>query len=219
MFIICWLVPVMLIATTDPFNSSSDDFLTVGEGLLRHVEKQYGLSARKRLLAWQDLMRTRDNDIMKMLNKVNYFFNAIPFVSDAVHWGVEDYWATPVEFLASDGGDCEDFAIAKYFTLRALGVAEKQLTLTYVKALRLGQTHLVLAYYPSPDAEPFILDNLSDTIEPSSRRTDLLPVYSFNASGLWMAKQRGKGEMVGEGRRIRPWRELLDRMTKEFSLK
>jgi len=213
-----WIIPIMLLAITDQIDGS-ENFVTIDENVIQQAEKQYGASARKRLLAWQELMRTHDSDVLNTLKKVNHFFNVIPFVSDATHWGVEDYWATPIEFLASNGGDCEDFATAKYFTLTALGVSEKRLTLTYVKALRLGQTHLVLAYYPAPDEEPLVLDNLVDTIELSSRRTDLLPVYSFNASGLWMAKQRGKGEVVGEGRRIRPWRELLARMRKIFPQK
>ena len=59
------------------------------------------------------------------------------FIDDIIHWNKVDYWATPIEFLASHGGDCEDFAIAKYFTLIQLGIPEEQLTLTYVKALRL----------------------------------------------------------------------------------
>ena len=156
---------------------------------------------------------------MIKLEKVNRFFNKIPFVSDIIHWGKEDYWATPTEFLASNGGDCEDFAVAKYFTLIGLGVAEKQLTLTYVTALQLKQSHLVLTYYPGPDTEPLVLDSLVETIEPSSRRTDLIPIYSFNASGLWDAKQRGRGNKIGDGRRVKPWRELLGRMDEELHRK
>ncbi len=153
---------------------------------------------------------------MEKLERVNHFFNNIPFIADTIHWGKEDYWATPVEFLASDGGDCEDFAIAKYFTLISLGVAENQLTLTYVKALRLNQAHMVLTYYPAPGKEPLVLDNLVDTIAPSSKRTDLLPVYSFNGAGLWLAKQRERGKMLGDSSRLKRWQDLLNRMTEEF---
>jgi hypothetical protein len=64
--------------------------------------------------------------------------------------------------------------------------------------------------------EPLILDNLVDTIKPSSQRTDLVPVYSFNASGLWEAKIRGQGERLGPGHRIRPWRELLIKMNQDL---
>ena len=84
---------------------------------------------------------------LEKLEKVNRFFNQVNFVSDAIHWQKKDYWATPIEFLASDGGDCEDFALAKYFTLKMLGVPEKKLNLTYVKAWKLNQSHMVLTYY------------------------------------------------------------------------
>ena len=213
-----WIVVLffLLVSLVPVFAGKS---FIISERTLRRAEDQYGPSARERLLAWQDLMQTQGGDDMIKLEKVNRFFNKIPFVSDIIHWGKEDYWATPTEFLASNGGDCEDFAVAKYFTLIGLGVAEKQLTLTYVTALQLKQSHLVLTYYPGPDTEPLVLDSLVETIEPSSRRTDLIPIYSFNASGLWDAKQRGRGNKIGDGRRVKPWRELLGRMDEELHRK
>lgn len=71
-------------------------------------------------------------------------------------------------------------------------------------------------YYPFPGAEPLVLDNLVETIEPSSQRADLLPVYSLNGSGLWLTKQRGKGKIIGNSDQLKRWRELLDRMTDEM---
>lgn len=210
---VIWIAFLLLIVSVIP--GFAGNSFVISERTLRRAEDQYGASARKRLLAWQDLIRTQGgNDLLK-LEKVNRFFNRIPFVSDITHWGKEDYWATPTEFLASNGGDCEDFAIAKYFTLISLGVAENQLTLTYVTALRLSQSHLVLIYYPGPGLEPLVLDSLVDAIERASRRTDLLPIYSFNASSIWAAKQRGKGDMIGNARRVKPWRELLAKMIEE----
>jgi len=209
-----WIALILVLVTAVPIFPRQP--FTLSDQTLQRAEAQYGSSARRRLLAWQELMRAQYSDDLAKLEKVNRFFNKVRFLNDRDHWHTEDYWATPTEFLASDGGDCEDFAIAKYFTLIGLGVAESQLTLTYVKALRLNLAHLVLTYYPAPGQEPLVLDNLVDDIEPSSRRTDLLPVYSFNGAGLWVAKQRGRGEMVGDGRRLRPWRELLTRMTEEL---
>ena len=192
--------------------------LVLPERTLERAEQQYGPGPRKRLLAWQELLRSdrTDNDRAK-IERVNRFFNRLNFVDDALHWHKADYWATPVEFLASEGGDCEDFAIAKYFTLLDLGIDEHKLTLTYVKALKLNQAHMVLTYYPSPRAEPLVLDNLVEAILPSSERTDLLPVYSLNGSGLWLARQRGRGKMVGDSSRLQRWQEMLTRMTKEFN--
>jgi len=180
---------------------------------IARAEREYGPEAGRRLLAWQTLIQTqRDVDEREKLRRVNRFFNQLAFIDDAIHWHKKDYWATPVEFLASGGGDCEDFALAKYFTLKFMGVSEEKMNMTYVKALRLNQAHMVLTYYPTPGAEPLILDNLVADIEPASKRTDLLPVYSFNGVGLWLAKQRGQGKLVGNSDRLKRWRELLERM-------
>ncbi|GAL09639.1 T1SS associated transglutaminase-like cysteine proteinase LapP [Vibrio astriarenae] len=84
------------------------------------------------------------------LSEINHFFNQMNFVDDIRLWGKKDYWATPLEFLGSSGGDCEDFTIAKYFSLLELGVPDKKLRLIYVKAIELDQFHMVLAYYSKP---------------------------------------------------------------------
>ena len=116
------------------------------------------------------------------LRYVNDLLNRVPQVEDSVHWGVADYWATPAEFIASNGGDCEDFVIAKYFALRESGIPADKLRVTYVKSFQSGkiENHMVLAYYPAPDAEPLLLDNLQPQMLPASQRPDLLPVYEFN---------------------------------------
>jgi predicted transglutaminase-like cysteine proteinase len=217
-FLICWLA-IFQIMITVPLVSAGEFNFAVSDRMLHRAEEHYGFSARKRLLAWQDLMRLQDDDDLTKLDKINKFFNKIKYVDDISHWGKDDYWATPTEFLASGGGDCEDFAIAKYFTLIVLGIPEQQLTLTYVTALRLNIHHMVLTYYPAPNLELLILDNLINTIKPSSQRTDLLPVYSFNTSDLWAAKIRGQGERLGIARRIRPWRELLIKMNQDIPKK
>lgn len=186
---------------------------TLDPSILAAAEKKYGNGARKRLLNWQQLVRddTSGTDLEK-LEKVNRFFNRITFVSDATHWLKKDYWATPIEFLASNGGDCEDFALAKYFTLRILGIPEEKINMTYVKAWKLNQAHMVVTYYSTPSAEPLVLDNLINAIEPARKRTDLLPVYSFNGSGLWLSKERGRGNLVGKSDRLKLWNNLLERM-------
>lgn len=195
------------------FAAATSGKFGLDEEVLSKAEKRYGSRARTRLLEWETLIRDNSglSDLEK-LSTVNRFFNKYDFVSDAMHWNIEDYWATPVEFIASDGGDCEDFSVAKYFTLKAMGIQESKLNLTYVKALSLNQSHMVLTYYEKPGAEPLVLDNLIGEIKPASKRTDLLPVYSFNGSGLWIAKQRGKGQLVGKSDRLSRWQELLDRM-------
>jgi len=130
------------------------------------------------------------------LEIVNNHFNIMRFLSDARLWRKEDYWATPLEFLVAGAGDCEDFSIAKYFTLLELNVPQEKLLITYVKAIHFNQAHMVLTYYEKPTSIPVVLDNLIGEIKPATKRKDLIPVYSFNGKGLGQAKQRGKGRKL-----------------------
>ena len=147
------------------------------------------------------------------MQRVNRFINRTRFVEDQQHWGKQDYWATPLEMLITNGGDCEDISIAKYYTLRSLGVPSAKMRLVYVKATTVNRAHMILAYYPKADSEPYILDNLDKTIKLGSQRSDLVPVYSFNGDYLWLSKQlKGQGEMVGSATRISLWKRLKKRM-------
>lgn len=180
---------------------------------LHAIERRYGPAAARRVQDWRQLIdTTRDRPLPARLQAVNDFFNQLLFVDDIIHWKKSDYWATPVEFLATEGGDCEDFAIAKYFTLLELGVPESRLQITYVKALRLNQAHMVLAYYANPAADPLVLDNLVPDVLPGSSRDDLVPVYSFNGQGLWISRARGRGKRVGGSERLSLWQDLITRM-------
>lgn len=193
------------------------ELVSITDAQIDKLAQQFGPIARHHLTGWRDLLVNPANRTLperERLELVNDFLNQPRFVNDIDHWGKEDYWATPIEFLSTDGGDCEDFSIAKYFTLRALGVPDEKLRLIYVKELVIyKQAHMILAYLPTPDAEPLVLDNIDKTIRPASARTDLLPVYSFNASGLWLAKERnGRAQQVGSSDRIGLWRDLQARM-------
>ena len=188
----------------------------VSKSEIQQAQKKFGPLAVKRLEAWQALVDDSQNKPEKLkLTLVNNFFNQSKFVDDKTHWQKEDYWATPYELLTTDAGDCEDFVIAKYFTLKALGVEESKIFLTYVKATRLKQAHMVLTYFKQPKAEPLVLDNLTDTILPASKRSDLVPIYSFNGDGLWLSKQRGKGQQVDGGTdKLKEWNRLLQKLEK-----
>jgi predicted transglutaminase-like cysteine proteinase len=185
--------------------------------------------SRQRIADWHALMREkRDAPEVEKLESVNSFFNQLKFVDDLSHWGKDDYWATPQEMLASNGGDCEDFTTAKYFTLRQIGIPDKKMRLTYVKSLTLNQPHMVLSYYAEPTADPLILDNLIKTILYASQRVDLIPVYSFNGQGLWLTKKQSSDRLGGTERlnlwqesplggaeRLSLWQELQSRFSKE----
>lgn len=180
---------------------------------LAQVEQEYGTRAANRLKQWQKLVDdNQDLDEKDKLVLVNDFFNRVDFVDDIIHWKKKDYWATPIELLATNAGDCEDYSIAKYFTLKALGVPESKLYITYVKAIRLKQAHMVLTYFKTPKSVPVVLDNINKRIIEATKRKDLVPVYSFNGDGLWLARQRGKGKSVKGGTsKLKKWNDLLNR--------
>jgi predicted transglutaminase-like cysteine proteinase len=190
--------------------------IALGPEVINSVREKYGEPAVKRVMNWQRLMQKgKGESEEKKLSMVNDFFNRLRFRSDITLWGKNDYWATPIEAMSKGAGDCEDYSIAKYFTLRELGVPDSKLRIMYVKALKLNQAHMVLTYYSSPDAMPLVLDNLNSRILPANKRTDLSPVYSFNGDGLWLAKSRGRGLRVGTSKRINLWQDLKARMKLE----
>lgn len=184
---------------------------------LARIREKFGDPASARLKTWADVMRrVRQQDELSQLHEINRFFNQIPYVDDQQQWGAPDYWETPLELLALNGGDCEDYALAKYFTLKSVGVPEAKLRVTYVKAWlqksRRMEPHMVLSYYATPDAEPLILDNLRPEIQPASRRADLVPTMSFNADGLWAARQRGQNGRLGDTTSLSQWVAMMERM-------
>lgn len=192
------------------------DSIGVTDEVIEWVKEKYGDSASNRVSAWRQLMQeNRDRDEEEKLELVNDFFNDLPYKSDWRLWGKEDYWATPLEALVRKGADCEDYSIGKYFTLKEMGVADEKLRIMYVKALELNEAHMVLTYYPTPTSVPKVLDNLNGRILSASRRSDLAPVYSFNADGLWLAKNLGKGKKVGSSGRLGLWQDLKKRMQEE----
>lgn len=187
--------------------------LDFSEALLNRAERKYGKSGRERLALLGILLQSAKEDgEREKVRRVNDFFNRIPYQSDEANWKRPDYWATPVELLGVGGGDCEDYAIAKYFTLKALGVPEEKMRIMYVYAVRFNEPHMVMIYFPTLDAMPLVLDNMEQTLLPADQRKDLKPVYSFNGTGLWTAKEESTGKRVGDSERISLWTELMTRM-------
>lgn len=209
--------PLLFLMAAFTANAVLTDF---SPGLLRYVQFTWGDQAVVRMQSWITLEHQAElnqsdskvqshNDQLQFANK---FWNTISYFRDLKHWKAEDYWATPVEMISSDGGDCEDYSIAKYLSLKNLGVNPERLRITYVRALEMNESHMVLAYYQTPDADPLILDNLKDKIMHASERNDLEPVYSFNDDDLWA---EGSPNFKGKSNQIRLWRELLDKMELE----
>jgi predicted transglutaminase-like cysteine proteinase len=176
--------------------------------------------ARKPLLDdWQALLsNTRTQPEAEKLKRFNDFFNRnIAFGEDISIWGQTDYWATPLETIGRGAGDCEDFAIVKYYSLRQVGVPVSKMRLIYVKA-RQGsnqRAHMVLAYYASPSAEPLVLDNLDPAIKPASKRQDLTPVFSFNSQGIYAGVSGNAAASPGGTGKLSRWEDLLQRARAE----
>lgn len=186
----------------------------ISDQLIQQAKLNHGDEAAARIQRWQQLFVELANETEGVkLSRVNQFFNnEIPFVSDSKHWNQEDYWATPYEALVTNGGDCEDYVIAKYHALRELGVDMHKLRITYVKAVRLNEAHMVLTYFPTRDAIPLVLDNLINPIATADKRTDLQPVYSFNAEGMWLERMKGEGVRMGNPNKLDLWTDLRVRM-------
>jgi predicted transglutaminase-like cysteine proteinase len=180
--------------------------------MLDRLKKNHGEEAYKRgeqlnLL----LLELKNKDTQTKLLEVNRFFNRFKHQFDQDVWGESDYWATPEEFLGKNTGDCEDYVVAKYFTLRYLGIPDDRLYLTYVKALKQNIAHMVLTYFEIPGSVPLVLDNYDLRILSADKRTDLLPIYSFNAQSLFLTNaSAGLGQSLPSDKvKNSKWTRLL----------
>ena len=206
-------ISFVLISFSSLFSTASKTF-NIDQEQLNSIEKKFGTQGKNRVEEWDSMMESsKDESILNKIKNVNDFFNQITYQSDSIHWKKQDYWATPFEFMGSGAGDCEDYAIAKYFSLIKLGVPDDKLRITYVSYKKSNsafeEAHMVLTYYHKVGMEPVVLDNIDKVLQVASKRTDLKPVYSFNASGLWQAKTKGEAR-VGNNE-LKSWKDLMSR--------
>lgn len=195
-------------------NFTQSYFAKMDQHFFDNIAYRFMPSGASQLIQTRQLLmghvKQKETNNISTLRFVNDLLNRVPQVEDTVHWGIVDYWASPAELIAGNGGDCEDFVIAKYFALRESGIPAEKMRLTYVKSFQGGkiENHMVLAYYPAPTSEPLILDNIQPQMLPASKRPDLLPVYEFN------------GELSDKfsGPAMRRWDDLIGRLNKEFAL-
>lgn len=133
---------------------------------------------------WRRLLAgLRDKGRLEQLGAVHGYMNARRWVDDRVNYGMSDYWATPLEFLAR-GGDCEDYAFAKYVSLRRLGFPAEILRILVLDDLNAGQPHAVLLVHL--DGQVWVLDNLAPTIVRASSIRHFAPIYSINETSWWL---------------------------------
>jgi predicted transglutaminase-like cysteine proteinase len=133
---------------------------------------------------WKKLLSdTQSKPLREKLDIVNDWANEHPYIIDQINWGVEDYWETPFEFMTVNG-DCEDYAIAKYYSLRALGVPEDHLRIIIVQDFNLGGIiHAILGVYD--DNELLILDNQIKQVMPARKIYHYRPIYGINSERWW----------------------------------
>lgn len=182
--------------------------------------QRWGASTISKFEIWRKLVdRVAPLGEMDRIRQVNNFFNQnIQFEDDPAIWNQVDYWATPLETIGMGTGDCEDFAIAKYFTLLQAGIRQDKLRLIYVRARvansEIALAHMVLAYYPIPTAVPMVMDNLNTEVLPATLRQDLAPVFSFNRVGIFVGIG-GTDPAAAITGRLSRWEDLLRRAKAE----
>jgi predicted transglutaminase-like cysteine proteinase len=142
---------------------------------------------RCHLQEWRQLLKEIASlEPMAQLDAVNSFMNRAPYVTDPVNYGVPDYWATPLQFMSKDG-DCEDYAIAKYFSLRQLGFADERMRIVVVDDLNLRVPHAILVVYLAERA--YILDNQISRVVPAEVVNHYKPIYSINEHSWWLHRR------------------------------
>ena len=133
---------------------------------------------------WKTFIETqRGQPVLDALDNVNRFMNSYRYVLDIVNYGIEDYWATPHEHV-SHGGDCEDYAIAKYITLRKLGVAKEDMRVVVLNDINLKVQHAILAVYVG--SKIYILDNQTRRVQQAELIYHYQPIYSLTEGAWWM---------------------------------
>jgi len=207
----------IIVAVFTYYLFAANTLTNISEKNLIKIEKKYGKKAKRRVVLWDKMLEeAKGQKAVNKLKAVNDFFNKIKYLTDKKVWKKKDYWASPFEFMGVGAGDCEDYAIAKYFALRALGIPDEKLKITYVKLKqkrkKYEEAHMVLNYYHKPNATPIILDNVNKKLKLATKRTDLKPIYSFNASGLWAAQNKTKSLKSQGANKLKKWQAMMSRI-------
>lgn len=171
----------------------------------------------KRIDNYQKLkIKIQDYSIIRQLSHINSFYNKIIPQHDKQKVGISDYWSTRKEFLIDGRGDCEDYAISKYFSLLEIGIPKEKLYLAIVKVKGAPTYHMVLLYFKNKKSIPLVLDNLSFRVIPLTKRKKLTPRVIFNEQNSYLLKNNIIDKKVrinwnGENK----WQGVLDKVYKQ----
>lgn len=169
----------------------------------------------KRLAQYLRLKKKiKDFELIRKLSHVNSFYNRILPVDDNDKYNADDYWATPKEFLVQGRGDCEDYAIAKYFTLKEVGINPNNLFMAVVQVKGESSYHMVLLYFENKKDVPLVLDNLSFRVLPFEKRKKLEPKFIFNEKEIFLLKDKKIHKKVNKINwgKVDKWQDLLHRV-------
>ncbi len=120
------------------------------------------------------------------INAVQRYVNQVRYIADARNNGAKDHWATPAEFFGR-GGDCEDYAISKYLSLRALGFDPNAMRIVVLRDTSLGIPHAVLVV--ANGGQRLVLDNQLRVVVAAEKIRHYRPYYSINENFWWRHKK------------------------------
>lgn len=153
--------------------------------VMKRFETQMQASTQApRIQMWKNaLANMKGKSAREQIEAVNTYMNNVQYIEDKKNYGKSDQWATPAEFLAN-GGDCEDFAIAKFASLRALGFSSDKMRIAIVQDKIKRIAHALLIVYTDEGA--VVLDNQNKRVEFAENVTRYKPVFSISSSSWWL---------------------------------
>lgn len=198
----CWLLWVLVLAT-----------VLAGRPAVVAADPSVQLSrpdpiAEAGVAAWRAfLSQLTVVDDVHAARRINDFVNRRAAATDTQLWGSDDYWATPTQFFTRGAGDCEDFALAKFHSLKLIGVPDRRLWLGYARVKRPGQlrieAHMVLLF-EDRGGQRWVLDNLHPTLTMLGQRTDIAIRTSINSFGIWQLPARGEALQLAGPKELPP---------------
>ena len=191
----------------------ADEYPHFTQEQLSYIEKNVGVISKNRILDYQNnIQNFKKLPKKEQLIRVNLYLNQLLPQYDDVIQKELDHWATPKEFLVTGFGDCEDYAIIKYYTLIKLGFERKNLFLTTVREDRTNGYHMVLSYFEKKNESPLILDNLSFRVLDLKTRSDLRADTFINSTGIY--KINKKNELLKIEKKSKQFQDLIARVKK-----
>lgn len=202
--ILMLIIPIYIIAYE--FRLTANDINTIKNS----AQKKYIVN---RLYKFKNLKKKiKNSSLEKKLILTNNYFNKINYSKDIKKTGFIDHWSTPKEFLMNGYGDCEDYVIAKYFTLIESGINKKDLYLSIVNVKGEKRSHMVLLHYFNKNKAPLVLDSLSFKVLPLNKRSDLKPILVFNEFNSFKINKQGQKEKALKNwHKKEKWNKLLKR--------